>query len=498
MMNNTKNELVDEYFNVHVKCKLLGQGSQGIVFRTKDPDIAIKLVTDDSGKPVNNQALIDRYSKRLKNMRLLPLPFNLHLAAPVALLKDKVGYVMQLLSDMVPFSSFWIDGKTAEGISSDDIPDWLGRMPEDEAKKIVHYLNTGGLRRRLVALYKCASILARLHGNGFVYGDISPSNAYISKEIFSSEVWLIDADNLRFEMESGGNGVYTPKYGAPELVQGLDSGRPRTDCHAFAVMAFNILTMIHPFIGELVDNGGNRDWADDGFEDEDQEEKAYAGYLPWVDDTDDESNSTAKGLPRQLVLTNKMKELFQKTFGGGRTHFSKRPTIYHWPEALAQAADMTILCPNCSMSWFAENDGQQCPYCSSKKPNILLFQAYRWLGSGSSLKSPCWIIAKELPKPNEFLSLPERLFMPLSMTGGDITFLKLSFDNQKILIAKSEDCKMDVSVALPNENRGEFRRFISQVQLPILSMKTGFWLYIAGDEPRVISCIAKGITNEIK
>ena len=108
------------------------------------------------------------------------------------------------------------------------------------------------------------------------------------------------------------------------------------------------------------------------------------------------------------------------------------------------------------------------------------------------MKSPCWVIAREWPNPNESLNLPERLFMPFSMTDGDNTFLKLLFDNQKILIAKSEDSKLDISVALPNENRGEFREFVSQIQLPISSSQTGFWLYIAGDEPRLILCSSQG------
>ena len=145
---------------------------------------------------------------------------------------------MQLLSEMVSFSHFWLDGKSAENIAPDDIPAWLSAMPKNEAKKIVHYYKTGGLRRRLNALFKCASLLARLHGNGMVYGDISPNNIFISEGLEDPSVWLIDADNIRFEITAGGSVVYTPKYGAPELVQGKDGGRPASDCHAFAVVAF--------------------------------------------------------------------------------------------------------------------------------------------------------------------------------------------------------------------------------------------------------------------
>ena len=36
----------------------------------------------------------------------------------------------------------------------------------------------------------------------------------------------------------------------PEVVQGRDQSRPRTDCWAFAVMTFKLLALCHPFIGK--------------------------------------------------------------------------------------------------------------------------------------------------------------------------------------------------------------------------------------------------------
>ena len=57
---------------------------------------------------------------------------------------------------------------------------------------------------------------------------------------------------MRLELSSGGVSVYTPGYGAPEVVQGRDQSRPRTDCWAFAVMTFKLLALCHPFIGNKV------------------------------------------------------------------------------------------------------------------------------------------------------------------------------------------------------------------------------------------------------
>jgi serine/threonine protein kinase len=487
---------VDEYQNVHIQDKVLGQGGQGVVFRTKDPDLAIKLVTDESGNPVTDKESVERYSKRFKRVRLLPLPESLNISVPAALLQNNAGYLMQLLSEMVPFSHFWLDGKTAEKIGPDDIPAWLSAMPENEAKKIVHYYKTGGLRRRLHALYKCASLLARLHGGGMVYGDISPNNIFMSEGMDDSSVWLIDADNIRFEITAGGSVVYTPKYGAPELVQGKDGGRPSSDCHAFAVVAFYLLSLIHPFIGKKVDGTDEGDWADDENDDEDVEEKAYAGLFPWVDDQDDDSNSSDSGLPRSLLLTEKLTVLFEGTFGHGRTSPCLRPTIYHWPEALAQAADMTVRCPGCSMDYYydfihPETDSHNCPYCKTLMPQVLILESYRWNEPDKPLNSPCWRYIREISQGSE-LTIPRRVFDEFAMLDSDTAEVIISSSDNGILIKKTDHGKADLSVAADSHPQSGFQKLYSQMKIDRVTPNVQFWIFAHLNSPRLVKCIISG------
>ncbi|ELI9035118.1 serine/threonine protein kinase [Morganella morganii] len=495
-MSQRFNEYADEYQNVHIQDKVLGQGGQGVVFRTKDPDLAIKLVTDKSGTPVTDEESVERYSKRFKRVRLLPLPENLNISVPAALLQNNAGYVMQLLSEMVPFSHFWLDGKSAENIGTDDIPAWLSAMPENEAKKIVHYYRTGGLRRRLHALYKCASLLARLHGNGMVYGDISPNNIFISEGLDDSAVWLIDADNIRFEITVGGSVVYTPKYGAPELVQGKDGGRPSSDCHAFAVVAFYLLSLIHPFVGKKVDGTNEGDWADEENDGEDVEDKAYAGLFPWVDDQDDDSNSSDSGLPRSLLLTEKLISLFEGTFGPGRTSPLLRPTIYHWPEALAQAADMTVTCPGCSMNYYydfihPETEGHNCPYCKKRRPQVLILEFYRWSGPDKPINSPCWRYVRELPQGTE-LTIPRRTFDEFAMLDSDTAEVLISSSNNGILIKKSAHGKADLSVAADSHPQSGFQKLYSQMKIDWVTADVQFWMFAHLNSPRLVKCMISG------
>lgn len=495
-MSQRFNEYVDEYQNVHIQDKVLGQGGQGVVFRTKDPDLAIKLVTDESGTPVTDEESVERYSKRFKRVRRLPLPESLNISVPAALLQNNAGYVMQLLSEMVPFSHFWLDGKSAEKIGPGDIPEWLSAMPENEAKKIVHYYRTGGLRRRLHALYKCASLLARLHGNGMVYGDISPNNIFISERLDDSSVWLIDADNIRFEIRVGGSVVYTPKYGAPELVNGKDGGRPSSDCHAFAVVAFYLLSLIHPFIGKRVDGTDEGDWADEENDDEDIEDRAYAGLLPWVDDQDDDSNSSDSGLPRSLLLTEKLITLFDDTFGPGRTSPLLRPTIYHWPEALAQAADMTVTCPGCSMNYYydfihPETEDHNCPYCKTQRPQVLILESYRWNGADKPLHSPSWRYVREIPQGSE-LTLPRRVFDEFAMLDSDTGEVLISSSNNGILIKKADHGRADLSVAADSHPQSGFQKLYSQMKIDRITPDVQFWVFAHLNSPRLVKCKISG------
>lgn len=311
---------------------------------------------------------------------------------------------MRLLSGMKPFGVFDSDGREKKELEERKaaLPQWLAGMPDKKmALQLLHYTSTGSTRRRLFALSKCASILARLHSAGLVYGDISANNAFIT-DGYSPEVWLIDADNLRFELPNGGTCVYTPSYGAPEIVRGIDSSRPRSDCWAFAVMAFKILALCHPFIGKKVlepdDNEGGWDAEPvaDGVP-TDLDEQAYAGYLPFVDDEDNDSNQGVGGLPRELVATQGLRLLFQETFGAGRKQPHRRPAMFFWALELTKALDLSLECHSCKMSYFGDGN-TKCPYCGTPRPAFI------------RAKTPRWEIL--IPDGATEFELPHRLFYP--------------------------------------------------------------------------------------
>jgi serine/threonine protein kinase len=404
------NHLVDEYGNFHQVTDELARGGQGVVFRTKDTDLAIKQPLDASGRADTNADLRERF----QNIRVLPIPPRVPVSLPLAILRDEPGYVMRLLSDMKPFSSFELNGKVKKEMEGRIVmlPNWLTGIPDKQmALLLQNYASTGSTRRRLFALAKCSAILARLHCAGLVYGDISTNNAFV-RDHPACDVWLIDADNMRFELPFGGISVYTPGYGAPEVVQCRDQSRPRTDCWAFSVMAFKLLALCHPFIGKRVlqaeDNDGGWDAepvasADSGVH-ASIEMQAYAGYIPFVDDEDDDSNEGVCGLPRPLVTTPGLRRLFQDTFGAGRELPHCRPAMAFWALELAKAADHALDCPECAMSYFAD-DHERCPYCGSERPAFIRVQTPRW--------------EIVIPANTRELALPHRLFYPFSFEHHD-------------------------------------------------------------------------------
>lgn len=319
--------------------ELLGRGGQGAVYAVRNHPLAVKLLAG------RNQLDRDRLRRQLTFVKRLDLE-KLPLAKPLAILAPpRVGYLMNLLTGMVPIQV-------------------LLTPPKGEPAGIEWYLRTGGLRRRLRVLARAAHTLSQLHGKGLAYSDPSPANIFISEDPDFAEVWFIDTDNLRVE-SSTGSGVYTPGYGAPELVQGKSGVTTLTDAHAFAVIAFQALVLAHPFIGDLVNEG-----------EPELEEQALEGLIPWIDDANDDCNHASFGIPRKWVLSPRLSEAFERTFGAGRVTPTARPGAAQWAELLLGAADSTIPCPKCQGTFFFNQPC--CPWCDAERPTFATALFHLW------------------------------------------------------------------------------------------------------------------------
>ncbi|MBT7790617.1 MAG: serine/threonine protein kinase [Calditrichaeota bacterium] len=319
--------------------ELLGRGGQGAVYAVKNGRLAVKIIAAGS------QSKRDKLRNQLTFVRRLPLN-DLAMAKPLEMLRSPLtGYIMELLTEMIPIKSM-ISPPRGQSHS----PEW--------------YLRSGGLKRRLLLLGNAAQVLSRLHGKGLVYSDPSPTNIFISEDFNNQEVWLIDVDNLQYE-STPVNSVFTPGYGAPELVKGSAGVNTLTDVFAFTVLAFQILTLAHPFIGDKVNEG-----------EPELEEQAFLGNLPWIDDPNDSSNCASFGVPRTRVLSPRLNELFNRSFGIGRIDPRSRPGMSELMEKLYNAADATIVCNDCSGTYYFTQ--QACPWCDFPRPTFVTAVLHIW------------------------------------------------------------------------------------------------------------------------
>lgn len=325
----------------------IGEGGQGIVCTTNYPNVLVKVtraVTEEKRASWTN---------KIRALMRQPLE-GLPIAHPLALITHpQPGYVMELMDGLAPMTELM--QVATDSLMSDD--------------GLSGYVKTGGLLRRLKMLARLARVLAELHGRGLAYGDLSPANVFASKSLEYAEVWLIDADNIASQSRDGQQGVFTPDYGAPEILRGESGINTLTDSWSFAVMAYRILTLVHPLKGDVV------------LESEpEREEAALRGELPWVDHPTDRSNASLKGLPREDTLNTPLRALFERCFNAGLNSPGDRPSLSEWAEAFEAATGHCDQCESCGSTFFYTLK-HICPFCDYVQDNsrTMLLREYRYM-----------------------------------------------------------------------------------------------------------------------
>ena len=315
----------DEFGYFYLLGKKVNEGGQGAVYRIEgDDDIALKIAVchnennqqnltqqkNDSLLTVINEDVkeVEKLKERLKNVRLLPIPKTLNISRPLCLIKDGAGYIMSFMGGK-PFSAF---NKKEPLEDAADCPCFQLNeegKPSEHADYFFNYIKSGGTRKRLHALGQAAISLAELHTQGLIFGDISEGNIMFSTDKSHIRIGLIDVDNIRFENNMGGESVYTPGLGAPEIVNGTSGSNTMSDSYAFAVMAFRLLTLLHPF-----DDGETQSdaWSQQAINAEPTEEEK-----PWIYDRNDDSNKANANkvqvyVPLAMTIDDSF-ELFQNT-----------------------------------------------------------------------------------------------------------------------------------------------------------------------------------------
>ncbi|WP_242882299.1 protein kinase domain-containing protein [Actinomadura litoris] len=326
----------------------IGGGGQGTVWSLAGGQVAAKILKPEAGIGA------DELRTRLAAVRRFELT-GIPIARPLTLLVgDEVGYTMELLAGMTAIGS-------------------LAAVPYEGTA--AWFQGTGGLRRRLRLLALAAEALDRLHARGLAYGDVSPGNILVSTRSEHDQVWLIDPDNVSVRARPSDAAHVTPGYAAPELITGRAGQDSLTDAFAFAVLAFHVLALVHPFQGDAVDR-------DPGLE-----PAAFRGEWPWIDHPEDHRNRSSQGLGRDLVLTGGLRRLAALAFEDGLRRPERRPSLREWHDKLDQAALLMVACPACGGTYHAQLS--QCPWCRGcARPSVLRCDVHGFLPAGAVPGTP--------------------------------------------------------------------------------------------------------------
>ena len=400
----------DEYLQSFTVTEKLSEGGQGVVFYTDKEDYVIKFAFDAKKDIITkdeNSELYEYYKNEYTTLYLNPFPQNIHIAYPLAVLRDYAGYVMKLASGMTSFKSLM---------------------------NIQDYSKTGGIKRRLDLLSKTAGIIAELHSVGLVYSDVSSGNVFVTKYVDgkNQNVWLIDSDNIFLANSldgSKGKCVFTPRFAAPELINETSKSTQESDVYAFACMAFNCLSQNHPFHGDLIDEKQSEEevvgWSQEktAVKKVQNTEELYSGKVPWIEDKDDQRNHTKNGFPGSYYMTEELFTLFNKTFTHGRNKPQQRPPIYFWPKAFAHARNTSICCSysDCKMTYIYEKNQTSCPFCGKKNRDIFLIK------NKEKIVFAHEILWDEGVSESEKIFIPESVFLSFNMQTQTLPILSIVF-----------------------------------------------------------------------
>lgn len=333
MQNLTGETIITVYGKKYKLGKLAGYGAQGVVYEDASGKKMIKLYYP-SGSDIIEEDIIER----LRFIRDVKMPKNF-VAIQDIVDKPYIGYVMDKVENHKPLNTYLIPDKNMS------FSEWY---------------NQGlGLRERIFIGYIIAKAFGELERSNLSYCDISGNNILVQTGKAAS-IKMIDVDNIYVAGKGAAAVLGTPRYIAPEVISRQKNPDVLSDNYSLAVLIFELLRVGHPYISDDILDGTPED-----------EEAALAGKYEYVND----ENSTNM-LPADIVLTEKLKQLFEKCFVNGKKNRIERPSARDFEFALLEASNKVIKCPSCGAWHYPRKSGkvyEGCPWCdATSKPKARL------------------------------------------------------------------------------------------------------------------------------
>lgn len=216
------------------------------------------------------------------------------------------------------------------------------------------------------ACFNLANSFAQLHLRGLCYKDVSINNFFFHPETGCCSI--IDIDNICYDSEYdySANVLGTPRFMAPEIVEGTGKPSIYSDYHSLAVLLFYLLLRGNPLEGLLETKIKIFDAA--------AQKHLYGSNAVYIYDLNIDTNrpdpevhyatiAMANILPDSLMRT------FDCAFSEGLHDPNKRVPDSKWSLEFGKLIDLITHCPSCGQENFACDEESQEVVCWDCKHN---------------------------------------------------------------------------------------------------------------------------------
>lgn len=333
---------------------IIGEGAQGVIYRTEDEESVIKLYK--TGSELSNK-------RRLRKLEWLTrINYPDQFIKPYDIFDSPyIGYAMKNVQGHISLNKLLVPSREMS------VSEWYNGA-------------TGGLYRRLLIGQKIATQFAKLHRMNMAYCDLSGNNILVNENKSINSVCMIDIDNIYIPGAEESNILGTSRYMAPEIINRQINPDIFTDSYSLAVILFELLKIGHPYIGDIIEDGTPG-----------QMTAAYRGLYPYVEDPENDMNRSSQMLPSNVVFTTPIKKLFEKTFVDGKDNRLNRIRAQEFATAFQKASNLLVKCSSCGCWHYAranDNHEYECPWCDApyEKPMRIAFcERYNCKLNGKSI-----------------------------------------------------------------------------------------------------------------
>jgi len=207
-------------------------------------------------------------------------------------------------------------------------------------------------RALVTAGYQLADSFLQLHAQGMCYRDISFGNVFFDPD--TGDILICDNDNVAINGEQVTGILGTPRFMAPEIIDGRAKPSSQTDLYSLSVLLFYLLMIHHPLEGaselkiKCLDSPAMN--------------KLYGSEAIFIFHPSDQSNRPVKGYHDNSLIfwpiyTKFIRDLFTKAFTEGiKDAQNGRIRESEWREAMVKLRDSIVYCSNCGEQNFHDFD----------------------------------------------------------------------------------------------------------------------------------------------